>query len=126
MNASWNTSNGHLVTTSVGTPIQPTPILRMMPWGTNGTNSSLNTQVIGSNASVISQLLGGDVRRNYFQLGTTWTIGGAAPNGAYEVGTNLLANSTLETFAQGTICFACHQTNKVTVSHLYREAKPLF
>ena len=126
MNASWNTSNGHLVTTSVGTPIQPTPILRMMPWGTNGTNSSLNTQVIGSNASVISQLLGGDVRRNYFQLGTTWTIGGAAPNGANEVGTNLLANSTLETFAQGTNCFACHQTNKVTVSHLYREAKPLF
>ena len=47
---------------------------------------SLNTQVIGSNASVISQLLGGDVRRNYFQLGTTWTIGGAAPNGANEVG----------------------------------------
>ncbi len=125
MNASWDTSNGHLVTTSAGTPIQPTPILRMMPWGTNGTNSSLNTQVIGSNASVISQLLAGDVRRNYFQLGTTWTIGGAAPNGANEVGTNLLANSTLETFAQGTNCFDCHQTNKVAVSHLYRELKPL-
>lgn len=123
MKASWDTSTGNLVSTNPGTPIGPSPILRSFPWGS--TSSSLNTQVISSNASVISQLIGGDVRKNYFQLGTTWTINGQAPNGANEVGTSQLANTTMETFVQGSNCFSCHLTNKVAVSHVYRQAKPL-
>jgi hypothetical protein len=130
MNAQWDTSTGNLATTSPGTPIGPVPILRTMPWGMPGTTSnSINTQVISANAAVISQLIAGDVRRNYFQLGTTWTIGGAAPSGANEVGTNQLANTTMETFVQGPAglnCFGCHGTNTVHVSHIYSPLKPLF
>lgn len=126
MTASWDTSTGNLATTSPGTPISPSPILRERPWGMLGNNASSNTQVISANAAVISQLIAGDVRRNYFQVGTTWTIGGAAPNGANEVGTNQLANTTMETFVQGSNCFACHGTNTVHVSHIYSELKPLF
>jgi len=130
-NASWT---GSAIS---GSPVGPTAVLRAKPWGSNdGGNpasvASMNTQVISSNASVISQLDPADVRAKYFQLGTTWTIGGAAPNNANQVGTNHLANATIETFAQGvsssdssTNCFSCHGTNKVAVSHIYRELKPL-
>jgi hypothetical protein len=48
------------------------------------------------------------------------------------VGTNHLANATMETFAQGTTpsapsanCFSCHTTNKVPVSHVYPRLTPL-
>ena len=126
-NASWN---GSAIT---GSPVGPSTIRRTKPWGTDGSNSSLNTQVIAANASVISQLQPlGDVRANYFQVGTTWTIGGGAPSGGNEVGTNQLANSTIESFMQasspggtGANCFACHLNNTVAVSHIYRELKPL-
>lgn len=126
MQASWTG------TAIVGTPVGPTTVLRTKPWGTDGTNTALNTQVIAANASIISQLVAGDVRKNYFQLGATWTIFGAPPNGGNEVGTNELANSTIETFMQaatptgvGANCFACHTSNTVTVSHIYPELKPL-
>ena len=126
MTASWDTATGNLATTSPGTPISPSPILRTMPWGMPGNSTAMNTQVISANAAVISQLIAGDIRRNYFQVGTTWTIGGAAPNGANEVGTNQLANTTMETFVQGSNCFACHGSNTVQVSHIYSPLKPLF
>jgi hypothetical protein len=98
----------------------------------DGSNSGSNTQVIQANSSIITELASGDVRKNYFQLGTTWTIFGAPPNGGNEVGANQLANSTMETFMQsptpsgvGTNCFACHNTNKVVVSHVYPVLQPL-
>lgn len=131
------TSNSWTGSAITGSPVGPAAVLRAKPWGSNdGGNpanaAGLNTQVISANASVISQLNAADVRRKYFQLGTTWTIGGAAPNGANEVGTNHLANATMETFAQGQTpsapsanCFSCHFTNKVAVSHVYRELIPL-
>ena len=94
--------------------------------------AALNTQVISANASVLSQLDSADVRRSYFQLGTTWTANGAPPNGGDEVGTNQLANATLETFVQGDTpsassmnCFSCHGTNTVIVSHVYPVLTPL-
>ncbi|HZF09708.1 MAG TPA: hypothetical protein VFE33_13035 [Thermoanaerobaculia bacterium] len=131
------TSNSWTGSAITGSPVGPAAVLRAKPWGSNdGGNpanaAGLNTQVIAANASVISQLNAADVRRKYFQLGTTWTIGGAAPNGGNEVGTNHLANATMETFAQGQTpsapsanCFSCHGTNKVVVSHVYPELKPL-
>jgi hypothetical protein len=130
MNASWDTGTGNIV----GTPVAKTPVLRMRPWGMPGSNASSNTQVISSNASVIAQLIAGDVRRNYFQIGTTWTINGQPPNSGNQVGTNQLANATIETFMQassptsgtGSNCFTCHQSNKVSVSHSYPEMNPLF
>jgi hypothetical protein len=65
-------------------------------------------------------------------LGTTWTIGGAPPGGSNEVGTNHLANATIETFVEGASpsaasanCFSCHLSNTVQVSHVYGALKPL-
>ena len=137
--APFNTETGNWDDTTgdiVGNPsLVPETILRMHPWGSLGTNASMNTQVISATASVRNMLIAGDVRKLYFQIGTTWTIGGAAPNGGNEVGTSLLANSTLETYMQaslppspntGTNCFSCHVTNKTSVSHSYNVAKPLF
>ena len=135
--ASWNTSNGHIIginpaTNSPPAPILPTPVVRVRPFGIDGSNIGLNTQVIAANASVISQLKTGDVRAKYFQLGTTWTIGGASPfHGGIQVGTNQLANATIETFMQaqgsgpGSNCFSCHLFNTVATSHVYGDLKPL-
>lgn len=78
---------------------------------------------------------GPDIRDNYFMLGCTWTVGGQAPTSSYgmqpsptpsptpnEVGTSVLANTTMETFEQGSSnsieaknnglnCFGCHNNN---------------
>jgi hypothetical protein len=91
---------------------------------------------------VRGQLILGDPRFNYFMTGSPWTIGGAAPTGAFnsgggggnEVGTSQMANVTMETFQQGansawnlsTNCFGCHTSNTTSVSHMYNPLKPLF
>jgi hypothetical protein len=69
-----------------------------------------------------------DVRKNYIQTGTTWTVGGASPTPDNQVGTNLLANTTMETFFQGgtSNCFNCHSTNTTRVSHVFNRTAPLF
>lgn len=109
-----------------GFTISPSNIIRSMPWGLPGTNANGNAEVISTNNKVRSMLDPADIRRNYIQTGTTWTIGGAAPSGGNQVGTNKLANTTMETFAQGSNCFSCHQSNKTQVSHIFDETKPLF
>jgi hypothetical protein len=121
----------------VGSPIGPAAVLRAKPWGSNDGGSPistapLNTQIISATASVMTHLDANDVRTKYFMIGTTWTIGGAPPNSANQVGTNHLANSTIETFVQGATssspsmnCFSCHTSNTVAVSHIYRELTPL-
>lgn len=97
----------------VGSPsITPSNTLRTNPWGLPGTAAASvgsNTQIVSINNSVLSQLLSGDMRKNYFMLGATWTIGGQPPSTGTQVGTNALANSTMETYVQGgTNCFSCH------------------
>jgi len=110
------------------------------------------TEVISSNNSVLGQLPSGDVRSNYYFVGSTWTFGGYAPTGQYnantnngngaEIGTNRLANSTMETYHQasssinppqgsGTNCFTCHadtstgQKATTAVSHIFSDMLPL-
>lgn len=129
--------------------IRPSNTLRMHPWGAaenlkpNGKVASAaasNSEIIAINNSVLRQLSAGDVRKNYFMLGNTWTKGGKAPIGLYpgsgdqldgqEIGTSQLANSTMETYDQGMNCFGCHRVNKgepmTYVSHIYEDLKPLF
>jgi hypothetical protein len=102
---------------------------------------------------------GSDIRDNYFMLGCTWTVGGQSPTGSYgmqpsptpsptpnEVGTSVLANTTMETFEQGNSnsvgkpnqnglnCFDCHNNNMapsyvppkqlatVPISHIFCES----
>ena len=99
-----------------------------------------NTEIISINNSVLGQLASGDVRANYFMTGATWTKNGAAPSDPFnsgfgnEVGTSQMANTTMETYQQGSSkswfsggnCFACHNGNTVTVSHMFCPLKPLF
>ena len=107
--------------------ISPSDTRRELPWGLPGTTSANgNAQVISLNNTVRSLLDLADVRRNYVHVGTTWTIGGAAPNGGNEVGTDVLANTTMETYFQGVNCFGCHGSNTTTVSHIFDDTDPLF
>jgi hypothetical protein len=106
--------------------IGPSDILRTKPWGLDGSSAAGNAEVLSLNHTVRSLLDPEDIRRNYFHEGTTWTIFGAPPTGSNQVGTNRLANSTMETFVQGSNCFMCHATNTTEVSHIFEEISPLF
>ena len=70
--------------------------------GTGGAFTSNNTDLLSINNSVIGQLIGNDVRKNYMMTGTTWTAFGVPPppGPGAQVGTNQMANSTMETFFQ--------------------------
>lgn len=116
------------------------------------TPAAANTSVISANNTVLSQLAGGDLRSNYYFVGSTWTFGGYTPTGQYnpttnngngsEIGTNRLANSTMETYHQapnsvdppagsGSNCFSCHKGGPVgqkattVVSHIFSDMLPL-
>ncbi|MFZ6654635.1 hypothetical protein [Undibacterium sp. TJN19] len=138
------------ITANPGQTIAPSDTLRWKAWGTgsDATNALLeNTEVISVNSSVLSQLISGDVRANYIMTGATWTIGGktVAPNTQFpnsnQVGTNLLNNTTMETYDQGVSsksngsnCFSCHsngsqpggQPANTGVSHIYNSLVPLY
>jgi hypothetical protein len=133
-------SGADIVGVPSGSSISASNTLRSNPWGLPGTvagNVSSNTQIVSINNSVLSQLLSGDMRKNYFMLGSTWTIGGAPPSSGTQVGTSALANSTMETYVQGASnCFSCHDDLGVAngmlgisadsgLSHIYFPIRPL-
>ncbi len=128
--------------------ISPSNTIRWKAWGgasdvspnpVDATTAVSNTEILSMNNSVRSQLASGDIRSNYIMTGCTWTIGGAAPTGSFnhgsgnEVGTSKLANSTMETYQQGTNtlyatginCFTCHSANDTSVSHIFTPLQPL-
>jgi hypothetical protein len=107
----------------------------------DASTAASNTEVIAINNSVLGQLVSGDIRANYYMIGSTWTIGGAAPSVApfkngvgNQVGTSQLANTTMETYQQGPSkkwnagvnCFFCHTSNTTNVSHIFPSIQPLF
>jgi hypothetical protein len=108
-----------------------------------------NSELITLNASIRQMLAAGDIRKNYFLIGATWT-GGAGPSGSsYQgintpvtadlaFGTSQLANSTMETyvlpinytngnnsFGTNMACFACHSNNggisPASISHVFAD-----
>ena len=109
----------------------------------NRSSAASNSEVIGINNSVIGQLVGNDLRKNYILIGATWTSHGANPSGAsfsvkdstpgVAIGTNMLANSTMETYFQkpGRSCFFCHNgptlspENENGLSHIFSYILPL-
>ena len=124
--------------------IKPSNVIHWKAWGAafNTSPNPLDPSAAASNSEIISihntvTVPGGDVRNQYFMTGATWTIGGAAPTGQFpngnEVGTSALANTTMETFQQGTSntnasgtnCFTCHTSNQTTVSHVFAALLPL-
>jgi len=126
--------------------ISPSNTLRQKPFGaaTNANPNPLvntaqsNTEIIAINNSVIGQLIGADIRKNYYMTGSTWTTNGSGGTGPFpsgnEVGTSQLANSTMETYQQGNTlvgtgasCLDCHSTNQAAiVSHIFTPLKKLF
>ncbi len=130
-------STGNIVaTTSSG--VQQNNVYRAMPWGNAPTPASANNngQLVSLNKDIRGMLAGvtggPDVRSNYFQVGAVWTKGGVIPNSpndtAVQIGSKLLANSTMETYHQidKKGCFACHFVSTATpptpsnqVSHLF-------
>jgi len=109
------------------------------PVSTTSDAAASNTEIISINNNVLGQLLAGDIRKNYYMTGSTWSIGGATPSGNFGkpgnnttvngtvVGTSQLSNSTMETYQQlntswdqfGNNCFTCHVTATVSVSHMF-------
>jgi hypothetical protein len=89
-------------------------------WGVHPDDAELakrNTQVIAINSNIIGMLPTGDVRKNYLLIGTVWNQG---------VGSNQLANTTLETFEQKTHCFQCHRAHRlVELNRMFETIKPL-
>jgi hypothetical protein len=114
--------------------ISPSDTLRIEPFGLDGTNSFGNTEVISIDSHVLTMMPTGDVRGNYVMTGATWTPFGSNPGPSnLGVGTNKLANDTMETYAQGSNCFGCHQNSDPSlaqattdVSHIFGGLQPLF
>ena len=127
--------------------ISPSDTLRTAPFGTpdiatqpnpgDPTVAAANTELIALNNNIAAGSAAADVRNNYFQSGTTWTNNGQGGTGAWpggnEIGTNFLANSTMETYHQGANyqtggfnCFTRHGSNTTSVSHMYSSLQPLF
>ena len=121
-NQAINEMSGSDIVGISGGNIGPSNVRREMPFGMTGNSSSSNSDVIVMNNVVRSLLDPNDVRKNYIQTGTTWFI----PGTTTPVGTNNLANTTMETFHQPSNCFSCHNSSSVGVSHIFDDLKPLF
>lgn len=137
-NNSFASFGNNSITATENHTITPSNTIRVLAWGSaynlkpnqqDPNTAYANSQVISINNSVMSQLVGNDVRKNYVLIGSTWTFGGAAPNGkaftkdnnlsdGVAIGTSNLANSTMETDFQEAspnvipsdnhTCFTCH------------------
>ncbi|MBE0368496.1 hypothetical protein [Pseudoalteromonas aurantia] len=134
--------------------IQENNVIRQDPWGSEPNNKdkeivSNNTDLISLNHSILPWLKGvGDVRANYFQVGSIWTARGEIPkNGSSDElrGSLSLANTTMETFHQASStspvsfkpinCFGCHGVTLPStstppqeafdVSHIFSSITPL-
>jgi hypothetical protein len=123
-----------------GQTIGATDVYRQNAWGTAPTDPAFvgnNTDIISVNNSVIGKLIAGDARRKYILVGAIWTKNGAPPDPNNHIGTNALANSTMETFLQGSNCLSCHKGNMLGsnpghdgftggLSHIWFPIQPLF
>jgi hypothetical protein len=112
----------------VGAPlIQPGNLVRKTPWGRSVDPKNIvgNSEVIEINNSVRSLLDPRDVRINYVQIGTTWESGGEGTTSRIQPPLSKLSNSTTETYRQGSNCFDCHSTRKMSVSEMFSSVKPL-
>ncbi|MFT6407926.1 MAG: hypothetical protein ACJAQ6_001342 [Arenicella sp.] len=132
-----SSTNKHCTTGKIcataGNGIIANNVYRAMPWGNAPTPASANnnSQLISLNNDIRGFLVGNDVRQNYFQSGAVWTRDGSVPaNGndtSKQVGSKLLANTTMETYHQKNMngCFGCHNNDGNSkkmgtyISHLF-------
>jgi hypothetical protein len=67
-------SGADIVAVSPPPPIGPSDVLRVDAWGTSPSSVAFtanNTDIVSINNSVVGQLVGSDVRKNYILTGTT-------------------------------------------------------
>ncbi|GLQ87333.1 hypothetical protein [Dyella flagellata] len=132
------------ITAVSGQTISPSDTMLLKAWGTGSDAPNFvleNTEVISSDSSVLTQMPKGDVRANYIMTGATWTVKGQTVQSNNQIGTNLLNNSTMETYDQGinsqsngSNCFSCHangsqpagQPANTAVSHIFTSLVPLY
>jgi hypothetical protein len=98
-------------------------------------SESSNTDIISINQSLIGQLGGNDVRRNYLLKGSIWTRNGSIPKSPNKEKGELpstlhLSNTSMETYHQNTQCFSCHATDAkfskaLDISHIFGDIEPL-
>ncbi len=140
-NGPFNVSRMHVegnkIVANPGFNIGSSNIIRWKPWGSG--SPLINTELKTLNNSVMNMLKDGDLRKNYIQIGTTWKVSGVPES--VERGSTRLANSTMETYLQGTsnsittgtTCFSCHtrgvfddgSNDWKAYSHIYYSLKPL-
>ena len=121
----FNISNinksGTSINATSGHTISPSNTMRIKPFGWLGPvtkptsvndaeisfQETANARLIALNTDVASNLLTGDVRKMYYQVGATWN---SKINANHKhVGSIALSNSTMETYSQETFsCFSCH------------------
>jgi hypothetical protein len=149
-NVAYMTNSGDTIDSTSGHTISASSTNLVFPYGakqgavTNPENKSAaasNSEVIAINNSVINQLAGNDLRKNYIMIGATWTSHGANPTGhsysltdtlpGVAIGTSLLANTTMETYFQTDThsCFTCHHGPSLSattkLSHIFNNITPL-
>lgn len=132
--------------------VEATNVNRLSPWGNQPSASEVipnsteinNTMLISLNNSLRTLLLEtslgedaeegklfDDPRFNYFLSGAVWTNNGVIPtfNDDSDVtGSKMLANTTMETYQQGSGCFGCHSADStaqpISVSHIFSHINP--
>jgi hypothetical protein len=133
-------TNAENIVAVSGQTIGATDVYRQNAWGTASTDANFtsnNTDIISINNSVLGKLMADDVRKKYVLIGAIWTINGQPPTPNNHIGTNALANSTMETFLQGSSCLSCHKGNMLGsnpgpdgftggLSHIWSPIQPLF
>jgi hypothetical protein len=107
----------------------PFPITQAMLVNPSGGGSQQNVATIQSiNQSVAGLLPASSVWKNYTLIGGIWTNGVLPATSGNEVGSLLIANTTMETFTQNLSCFGCHNiaANQPAflVSHAFGAAQP--
>ena len=137
-NATLNSSNqmymeleGNKIVAQPGKTVAPSSTVRTHPWGNvaDTTSAINNTMIISLNDNIVGMLAEGDLRKNYFLVGATWTANGVpgVGNQLPEVkGSKVLANSTMETYFQFKNCFDCHNGGEINgLSHIFEQINPL-
>lgn len=131
MNQMHMEMSGHNIVATPNNVISPSNTMRTHPWGGVPDQSSAtnNTAIIAINQNIASMLADGDVRKNYYLVGATWTANGVPGVGLQipvVAGSLTLSNATMETYLQYKNCFDCHKGGKLNgLSHIFSGIKPL-
>jgi hypothetical protein len=113
-----NARNAPDIQAEAGKTIGPSDTRRDIPWGSSANDAAHNARLIEINRGAMGMLASDDVRKNYLLIGSTWHSG---------VGSDQLANTTMETYEQAKNCFACHHGDFPNgTSIMYKAIQPLF